>query len=249
MEQAKFDPNRDVLWCAGDLVNRGPQSLQTLRFIHSLGNAAVVVLGNHDLHLLALAYGHTAARKKDTLAKILSATDGPDLVAWLRRQKMMHTSDDKKYILAHAGLPPIWTCDQALTYANEIEKILQSDEIENFLMHMYGSEPDTWSDTLQGPARWRLITNYFTRMRFCNAVGKLELRCKLGANQPPKGYKAWFKFPNQLNDDQCVLFGHWAALNGETNNEQFIALDTACVWGGALSMLRLEDRTWFRCEC
>jgi bis(5'-nucleosyl)-tetraphosphatase (symmetrical) len=249
LEQAEFDPHQDVLWCAGDIVNRGPQSLETLRYLYALGDAAVVVLGNHDLHLLAVAYQQTSPRKKDTLKKILRADDREELLSWLRRQKLMHVSADKKYLLCHAGLPPIWSPEQALSYAREIEVLLQSEDIADFLHHMYGNQPRTWNESLQGPARWRLITNYLTRMRFCDSRGKLELDCKLGPTQAPKGYQAWYKFPHQLNDDQQLLFGHWAAVDGNTGESQFIALDTGCVWGGRLSMLRLDDKRWFRCDC
>ena len=249
LDAIEFNPAKDTLWFAGDLVNRGPQSLATLRFVQSLGKTAIVVLGNHDLHLLALAYGVTSPRNKDTLREILSAPDSDELLHWLRQQKLMHASEDNRYLLSHAGLPPIWNSTQALGYAAEVESLLRSDAIKDYLHAMYGNQPDTWDDNLPGPERWRLITNYFTRMRFCDANGKLELACKLGADQAPPGFRAWFQHTLQLQPQQKILFGHWAALDGETNNPQCIALDTGCVWGGRLSMLRLEDEQWFRSDC
>jgi len=249
LETADFNPQQDKLWFAGDLVNRGPQSLETLRFVISLGDSAVTVLGNHDLHLLAVVYGASKTRAKDTLNNILSAPDRDELITWLRRQKLLHVSADQQYLLSHAGLPPIWTCEQALGYASEIETLLQSDAINKYLHSMYGNSPDQWDNKLTGPERWRLITNYFTRMRFCNAAGRLELSCKLGPDQPPAGFRAWFHYPNQLQSQQKILFGHWATLNGITGNPQCIALDTGCVWGRQLSMLRLDDQQWYRCDC
>ncbi len=249
LDTAKFDPTNDKLWFAGDLVNRGPNSLETLRFVYSLRDIAVVVLGNHDLHLLALAFDYTKARRKDTLNTILEADDSATLIDWLRQQKLMHADVDNTHVLVHAGLPPTWSIPQALQYAAEIESVLQSNRIHEFLQNMYGNQPDTWSEKLEGPERWRLITNYLTRMRFCDAAGKMELECKLGADQAPSGYQAWYKHPRELQPQQKILFGHWAALQGITNNPQFVALDTGCVWGGQLSMLRLDDNQWFRCAC
>lgn len=249
LDQANFDPNDDQLWCAGDLVNRGPESLATLRFIKSLGPSATVVLGNHDLHLLAGATNPTQIRGKDTFKEILEAEDRNELLQWLARQKLIHLSDDQQFILVHAGIPPIWSLMEAAKYAREIEAVLQSDQAELFFQHMYGNQPDCWDDSLTGPNRWRVITNYLTRMRFCDSQGRLELDCSLGPDHTPPGYRAWFQLPHQFLPNQTVLFGHWAALNGKTGDSQFIALDTGCVWGRQLSMLRLEDRTWFRCNC
>ena len=249
LDKIHFDCNSDTLWFAGDLVNRGQQSLQTLRFVKSLGDAAVVVLGNHDLHLLAIAFGATQARNKDTVDQILQAEDRVELIQWLRQQKLCYLSADKQFVMSHAGIPPVWTVGQALNYAVEVESILQHDEITTYLSHMYGNQPDIWNAGLQGPERWRLITNYFTRMRFCDAQGKLELDCKLGPDQPPVGHLPWFHHPHKLNPQQKILFGHWAALEGQTNNPQMIALDTGCVWGGQLSAYRLEDQRWFHCSC
>ena len=249
LDQAKFDPDNDQLWCAGDLVNRGPESLATLRFIKSLGSSATVVLGNHDLHLLAAATNRKQIRGKDTFTEILNAEDREELLQWLARQKLLHFSDDQQFILVHAGIPPIWSPMEAAEYAREIEAVLQSDQAELFFQHMYGNQPDSWNDSLAGPSRWRVITNYLTRMRFCDRNGKLELECSLGPEQAPAGYRAWFQFPHQLQAHQTILFGHWASLAGKTGDSQFIALDTGCVWGRQLSMLRLDDGTWFRCNC
>lgn len=249
LEQVGFNKNTDQLWCAGDLINRGPESLETLRFIRSLEQSATIVLGNHDLHLLAAAMGQGRTKAKDTLDEILSAPDKKQLVDWLLQQKLIHTDENQQWVLVHAGIPPIWTVSQALTYAQEVENVLRSDNTNLFFANMYGNEPAVWNESLTGAERWRIITNYLTRMRFCSHNGELELTCKLGADQAPKGYEAWYKLPNKLQPEQTVLFGHWAAINGETNHPQLIALDTGCVWGRTLTLFRLDDRRRFQCDC
>ncbi len=249
LEQADFDPNSDTLWVAGDLVNRGPQSLQTLRFIYGLGDSAQIVLGNHDLHLLAIGLGYHSPRKKDTFSDILQAPDCEQLLDWLCQQPLIYRNATLPYIMVHAGIPPIWNAEQAFSFANEVETVLRSRDKGLFLQAMYGNAPDCWDFNLQGPDRWRLITNYLTRMRFCSQQGKLELVTKESADTAPEGFSPWFQFPHQLKPNETVLFGHWAALEGKTHHSQFIALDTGCVWGRQLSMLRLDDQQWFRCQC
>lgn len=243
LDSAAFDPAQDHLWLAGDLVNRGPHSLATLRFVKSLGSSAVAVLGNHDLHLLASAQGLRPASKKDTFSEVLEAPDARELLNWVRHWPLLHCA--LGYSLCHAGIPPIWTLQQAQQLAQEVEAQLRSDAYGAFLQEMYGNQPDTWSDDLTGTARWRLITNYFTRMRFCSAQGQLNLTDKESAEQSPAGFAPWFSLPHAALDAP-ILFGHWAALEGRSTHPNAIALDTGCVWGKQLSMLRLEDRVWFR---
>lgn len=243
LDSACFDPACDQLWVAGDLVNRGPDSLGALRFIKNLGQSAQVVLGNHDLHLLAVRFSQRVANKKDTLAPVLSAPDGDELFHWLRRQPLM--LEGAGFVLCHAGIPPVWSQPQALSLAKEVGKVLSSDDFAELLANMYGNQPDTWRDDLSGFERLRLIVNYFTRMRFCTRDGRLDLKAKEGIDSAPDGFAPWFNWPG-AHLAKPVLFGHWAALDGITGNPAAIALDTGCVWGKKLSMLRLDDKSWFR---
>lgn len=243
LDAARFDPASDRLWVAGDLVNRGPDSLGALRFIKNLGASAQMVLGNHDLHLLAVRYSLRPMHKKDTLQPILSAPDGDELLHWLRTQPLMH--DEMGYVLCHAGIPPVWSQAQALSLAQEVSRVLSGDNFIDLLANMYGNQPDYWQDELTGFERLRIIINYFTRMRFCGADGRLDLKAKEGPESAPKGFAPWFSWPG-AHMAKPVLFGHWAALEGVTGKPAAIALDTGCVWGKKLSMLRLEDKTWFR---
>ena len=246
LEVVKFEPSRDQLWLVGDIVNRGPQSLETLRFVKSLGSAAITVLGNHDLHLLAYASGYRQPGELDTLHSILLAKDSDELLHWLHQQPLAHYDANLDSLLVHAGVPPIWSVKKTLKYAREVEEAVRDEKTSiKFLKKMYGDLPDTWNKELQGMKRLRLITNYLTRMRFCSADGKLELGCKNGPDKPPLGYAPWFSFPNPKLRQTRVIFGHWAALKGETHNPQFIGLDTGYVWGGSLRMLRLEDNAVF----
>lgn len=242
-----FSPSRDRLWVAGDLINRGPSSLATLRYIKSLGDSAVVVLGNHDLHLLAVAFGGHGAKKKDTLQDILDAPDCEQLLDWLRQQFLCVHDQSRNLVMTHAGLPHIWSVGQALAYAGEVEAVIRSDHAGEYFSHMYGNEPARWCDTLSGMARWRAITNYFTRMRFIAEDGTLELTTKEPAENPPEGYAPWFEYSRQ--DGARVIFGHWAALEGNTGNDQFAALDTGCVWGGKLTLMNLDTGEKIHCDC
>jgi bis(5'-nucleosyl)-tetraphosphatase (symmetrical) len=246
----QFDPAKDVLWLTGDLVNRGPQSLECLRFVKSLGRAAVTVLGNHDLHLLAVAMSGGASKKKDTLASILAAPDCHELMDWLRQQPLMVMDEARQLALVHAGIFPGWTIPQARNLAREVENVLQSSECLRFLQHMYGNEPDQWADRLRGMERLRFITNAFTRMRLCKVSNKpeknhaLELRYKENVAGIPSGYAPWFtRFTAPAG--WRVLFGHWAALEAHTGVDNIIALDSGCVWGRFLTLLRIEDGAYF----
>jgi bis(5'-nucleosyl)-tetraphosphatase (symmetrical) len=238
---------QDQLWIAGDLVNRGPDSLSTLRYIKSLGKRAVVVLGNHDLHLLAVHYGAVSSKRADTLESVLTAPDCGELMHWLRKQKLMHYDPDFDAALVHAGIPPCWTIRKARKRAKEVENVLKSTLAREFFEHMYGNLPDSWSGRHEGWDRLRLITNYFTRMRFCDPNGKLDFSAKGTLESQPPGYKPWFKLPRKSPEEQNtqILFGHWAALEGVADEEHVIALDTGCVWGNKLTVYRLEDKRFF----
>lgn len=247
LDKVGFSPSRDRLWVAGDLINRGPSSLETLRYLEGLGSSVKVVLGNHDLHLLAVALGGHQARKKDTLNEILNAPDHDRLVAWLRQQKLCLHDPGRNLFMVHAGLPHIWTVAQAVQYGAEVEAVIRGRDADEYFAHMYGNQPACWHDDLQGMDRWRAITNYFTRMRFIAEDGTLELATKESADQAPGGYAPWFRFSRP--DDIRVIFGHWASLEGRTGSEQFIGLDTGCVWGGALTIMNLDSGEKIHCDC
>jgi bis(5'-nucleosyl)-tetraphosphatase (symmetrical) len=249
LEQINYHPEQDKLWFAGDLINRGEESLETLRFIKSLGNNATIVLGNHDLHLLAVSHGYGKLKRGDTLAEILTAGDRDDLMDWLRNQPLLHYDEQLNTVMTHAGIPPCWNLKKAQTLAKEVEDKLKSDSVDDFFSTMYGNKPDQWSDDLTGLDRLRAITNYLTRMRFCDENSKLDLESKEGINTANKGYAPWFNYPTKVPADCHIVFGHWAALEGKTQKERIHALDTGCVWGGSLTALRLEDRQRFSTPC
>ncbi|GGY00134.1 bis(5'-nucleosyl)-tetraphosphatase, symmetrical [Litchfieldella qijiaojingensis] len=237
LERLAFDPARDRLWLVGDLVNRGPESLTCLREVMALGDAAQVVLGNHDLHLLAVARGGADLKSKDTLAAILEAPDSGILLDWLQSRPLLLVEGE--WAMAHAGLLPQWPLSQAIELAREVERRLSSDTGGTFLERMYGNEPSRWRDDLDGIERLRFIVNAFTRMRFLDAEGRLDFSAKEGLDSAPAGFAPWFTFPR--SDDPRILFGHWAALQGRTPGSRVRAeaLDTGCVWGGSLTALNL----------
>lgn len=241
LEVIRFDPAADRLWFAGDLVNRGPDSLKTLRLVKSLGDAAESVLGNHDLHLIAIHHGLAKAKAKEGLAQVLDAPDREALMAWLVQRPMLLKNKEYRAVLTHAGIPPCWSLKQAVRYAEEVEVALRGDGLGAFLAAMYGNEPALWSDNLTGTTRLRVITNYFTRMRLCTPEGALDFDHKEGLEDMPAGYYPWFQLPPAELKNYRVLFGHWAALEGKTDSEQFIGLDTGCVWGNTLTAYRLDD--------
>ena len=244
-----FDPGADRLWFVGDLVNRGPDSLRVLRFVRALGPGAVTVLGNHDLHLLAVASGVRKATRKDSLQEVLQAEDRDDLLAWLRALPLAHRERAHPHLMVHAGVPPAWSAAEALERAAEVEVALRSDAFTDFLRHMYGNYPDRWDPGLEGWERLRVITNCLTRMRFCAADGKLDLDNKSGPADANRGFAPWFAHPGRRTADTPVLFGHWAALDGKADLPNVFALDTGCVWGGRLRALRLDDGALFHCGC
>ena len=246
LEKIQFDSNHDQLWLVGDLVNRGPDSLAVLRLVKSLGESAVIVLGNHDLHLLAVAEGVAALHPSDTLDEILHAPDRDELLFWLRHQKLLHTKNN--FLLVHAGLLPSWLANQAATLANEAEKALRGNQYVELLAHMYGNQPNHWRDDLVGYDRLRVIINAFTRLRICTDDGEMEFKFKGETQDIPRGYRPWFDVPKHASADATIIFGHWSAL-GLLCQEKIIALDTGCLWGGALTAIRLEDRAIFQVTC
>ena len=232
----------DRLWFVGDLVNRGPKSLDVLRFVRALGSRAVVVLGNHDLHLITQHEGFERARADDTFQDVLAAPDRRELLDWLRARPLMHAAGG--YVMVHAGLVPQWSISQAAGLAREVEQALVAADYRDFLANMYGSEPAQWSDALAGWDRLRAIVNAMTRMRFCTRQGKMEFRAT--GTEPPQGYAPWFAL--RPAGEPPIICGHWSAL-GLKLTAQLAALDSGCVWGGSLSALRLEDRTIHQVTC
>lgn len=242
-----FDPAVDRLWLVGDLVNRGPKSLETLRLVKSLGPAALTVLGNHDLYLLMVAEGGAKFRgKDDTLQEILDAPDCAELLAWLRHRPLCHTEGD--YCLVHAGLLPQWTAARARQLAGEVEAALQGPAYGEFVRNLWGSEPAGWSDDLTGWARLRVIVNAMTRMRFCTADGLMEFKTKGTLAKAPAGHIPWFDLPGRKSAGSVLVTGHWSAL-GLKVTPNLLALDSGCLWGGHLTAVRLEDRQVFQVDC
>ena len=246
LETICFDATVDKLWLVGDLVNRGPGSLDVLRLVKDLGDSAITVLGNHDLHLLAVAAGVAELHHSDTLDEVLNAPDSKDLMNWLRNQRLLHSEGG--YLLVHAGLLPQWSIEQAISLAHEVEQALREDNYAVFLERMYGNFPHRWDDNLTGYKRLRVIVNALTRMRICTPKGEMEFRFKGEPDKIPSGYLPWFQVPNRGSEDTAVIFGHWSAL-GLRVEKRVIALDTGCLWGGPLSALRLEDRQLFQIAC
>jgi bis(5'-nucleosyl)-tetraphosphatase (symmetrical) len=246
LDQIRFDPGTDRLWLVGDIINRGPDSLATLRFVKELGTAALTVLGNHDLHLLMVAEGCGRLHRNDTLDDILAAPDRQELLEWLRSREILHVEGD--YVLVHAGLLPSWSVSKALGLARVVEDSLRGTNFHEFCMNMYGDQPDRWSDALEGYERLRVIINAMTRMRVCTRDGKMDFSHKGPAQDIPPGYLPWFEVPGRASSDATIICGHWSAL-GLRLQENLIALDTGCLWGGSLTAVRLEDREVFQIPC
>ncbi len=234
-----FSPQADRLWLAGDLVNRGPESLAVLREVKALGNAAVSVLGNHDFHLLMVANGHAVQHDDDTLTPILDAPDCDELVAWLAARPLMVREGER--LLVHAGLLPSWTADAALACAREVETMLASSHADAFLSVLYSDEPRTWRDDLAGFDRLRAIVNACTRLRFCTAQGTMEFREKRGVDAAPSGYRPWFEHASRASGNVTVVCGHWSTVELKFN-PNLLMLDSGCLWGGTLTAVRLDDR-------
>jgi bis(5'-nucleosyl)-tetraphosphatase (symmetrical) len=243
LDEIAFSPSRDTLWLLGDLVNRGPDSAAVLRRLMGYDSAARCLLGNHDLHLLAVAHGVRPAHRLDTLDDILRAPDRPALLDWLRRQHLALrlTWQGEEFLLVHAGVLPCWDAAKTTALAGELEAVLRGADLPDFLRRMYGNEPARWDDGLQGDARLRVIVNALTRLRFCTDAGEMEFTTKDSAAAAPPGYLPWFEVPGRRTADITVAFGHWSTL-GWLGRSDVLALDTGCVWGGSLSALRLVHR-------
>jgi len=232
-----FSPSRDRLWLLGDLVNRGPSSLATLRRLQALGDAATCLLGNHDLHLLAVAHGVRPAHRHDTLAPILNAPDRDALLGWLCQQRL--AVFDAGWLMVHAGVAPQWDRADTLALAAEVEAVLRSADLPAFLHEMYGNEPARWDPALTGTARLRFTVNALTRLRFCAADGTMDFKTKDGAGAAPAGYQPWFDVPGRRTADVPIAFGHWSTL-GLLDRPQLLGLDTGCIWGGRLTAARVD---------
>ncbi|QJR80278.1 symmetrical bis(5'-nucleosyl)-tetraphosphatase [Alteromonas pelagimontana] len=248
LEKANFDPKRDRLYAVGDLVARGEDSLETVKYLMELGDRFASVQGNHDLHLLAVALGIKNSKKKDKLGPLLSSKILPDIIDWFRQFPLALAIDDN-HTLVHAGLYPGWSTSRLLAYSGEVSQVLQASNWKNLLSDMYGSSPRKWKDELTGTKRLRFIINAATRMRFLTDDRKLDFDSKGTPEETNKSLKPWFAIENpHLQTDEKIIFGHWAALNGKTQSSQFIALDTGYVWGQTMTALRLEDNAIIKVE-
>lgn len=238
LKKIQFNPDQDRLGFTGDLVNRGPKSLETLRFIKSLDDP-IVVLGNHDIFLLALAYGFFEPKLTTLLDEIIQAQDSNELLTWLRQQPLIHYDPKLSYVLTHAGIPPQWSVEQAVNYGKEVHNALRHDTFLDFLGVLEGDEPTIWKESLTGWDRLRYIVNAFTRMRFCTQTGELEFSAKMTTSPDPARFKPWFDWYQPSVD---IIFGHWASLEGHCDNPKCYAIDTGCVWNNTLTAIRVEDR-------
>jgi bis(5'-nucleosyl)-tetraphosphatase (symmetrical) len=246
LDEIRFDPARDRLWFAGDLVNRGPQSLECLRFVRSLGAAAVAVLGNHDLHLVCIAEGVQKRRARDTLQDVLAAPDREELLAWLRARPLFHVEGE--FALVHAGLLPEWSVGKARRLAAEVEYALQGPRYRELLQRMYGDTPERWDDALTGFERLRVTINAMTRLRMVDASGAMALGFKGEPGEAADHLVPWFRVASRQSADHTIVCGHWSAL-GLHLGEGVVSLDSGCVWGRALTAVRLEDRAVFSVPC
>lgn len=246
LKKIQFNPAHDRLWFVGDLINRGPGSLDVMRWMLEHQSSVVTVLGNHDLHTLVVAEGFVSAHRSDTIQSLLDAPDAPELLGWLRQQPLVHF--EHGYLMVHAGLLPEWTVDQALTLAAEVNVALQAPNYREFLQHMYGNDPKRWDDGLTGWDRLRVITNAMTRLRICSTEGEMEFKFKGELENIPNGYQPWFDLTQRASVNTPIVFGHWSALGLQHKNNVY-SLDTGCLWGGHLSAMRLEDRQIFQVPC
>ncbi|CEN55406.1 symmetrical bis(5'-nucleosyl)-tetraphosphatase [Candidatus Methylopumilus turicensis] len=246
LKKIKFNPASDKLWLVGDLINRGSGSLEVLRWVFDHQSSIVTVLGNHDLHALVVAEGFVSPHRSDTIQTLLDAPDADSLLNWLRHQPLLHVEHD--YLMVHAGLLPQWTSQIAQGLAKEVSQALSADDYREFLKHMYGNQPAQWHDALTGWDRLRVITNAMTRLRVCTQEGEMEFKFKGELVNCPKNYAPWFDLPKRASADIPVIFGHWSALGLYTQNNVF-GLDTGCLWGGALTALRLEDKAVTQVPC
>ncbi len=246
LRSVDFDTAHDRIWLVGDLVNRGTESLAALRWAREMGDRLIMVLGNHDLHLLAVAEGYVQPRRSDTLAAILAAPDRDVLLDWLRHRPLLHAEGE--WVMVHAGLLPQWNVTQARQLAAEVEAVLRADDYRDFLAQMYGNTPTRWRSDLRGINRLRLITNVMSRLRFCSTEGEIEFDHKGSPEDCPAGFSPWYAVPTRASIDTTVVFGHWSAL-GYRQEHNAIALDSGCLWSGSLTALRLEDQRVFQLPC
>ena len=246
LKKIQFNPAHDRLWFVGDLINRGPGSLDVMRWMLEHQSSVVTVLGNHDLHTLVVSEGFVSAHRSDTIQSLLDAPDAPELLDWLRKQPLVHF--EHGYLMVHAGLLPEWTVDQAMELGAEVHLALQAPNYREFLQHMYGNDPKRWDDDLTGWDRLRVITNAMTRLRICSADGEMEFKFKGELQNIPDGYQPWFELGHRASVNTPIVFGHWSALGLQHKNNVY-SLDTGCLWGGHLTAMRLEDRQIFQVPC
>ncbi len=239
LDALSLDPDRDELWLVGDLVNRGPRSAEVLRLARSLGDHVVVVLGNHDLHLIALAYGNQARATDRALRAVLAAPDATELVDWLRQQHLAYYRPELNTLMVHAGIPPAWDPLQTVKLAREVEQVLRGPGCRAFMAELYGDEPDRWVPGLAGPERLRFITSALTRIRYCSPDGRLDFTETGPPGQQRPGLVPWFEMPGRASGTVRVVFGHWSSL-GLVQRDRLLALDTGCVWGRRLTAVRLD---------
>lgn len=239
LSKISFSAKRDRLWFVGDLVNRGPQSLETLEFVISLGKCATTVLGNHDIHLIACYTGHKSCKKESSLTPILQSPDVETLINWLRFQPLMHTDTEIGHSMIHAGLLPQWDLNTARLCAAEVELELRSNQFDQFIGRVYGDDPPQWNDKLTGIERLRVITNAFTRLRFCDQDGAMNFEYKGPPGTQPVELRPWFQWPHRKSKDDSLIFGHWSAL-GLYQGNNILAIDSGCLWGGSLTAARID---------
>ena len=252
LRECGFDARRDRLWFAGDLVNRGPRSLEVLRFVTDLGDRAHVVLGNHDLHLVASHRGIRRPRARDTFHDVLDAADGEALVDWLRGRPMLHRDPERRFVMVHAGIPPAWTIDEGVCLGSELSEALRGPDHSWLLSGMYGNKPDRWRDSLAGLDRLRFVTNAFTRMRYCHADGRLDFSETLPPGAQDASLVPWYTLRDADADGARIVFGHWATLQLLAPLPRSLHVrhvDSGCVWGGSLTALRLDDDREFSVPC
>jgi bis(5'-nucleosyl)-tetraphosphatase (symmetrical) len=250
LDKIKFDTSADTLWFCGDIINRGPKSLETIRFIKSLNDSAITILGNHDLHFLAVASASNKPSKYDTFSDILNADDRLELIEWLRFQKLFHHDPELNISIVHAGIPIQWTIEDAKKFSMEMEGILQSEKSTEFFQHMYGNYPPEWKDSLTGWDRYRFITNVFTRMRYCDAEGRPDFKFKGDIGTQPDHLIPWFMHKDRLTKQDDIIFGHWSTLSN-VKQKNIYAIDTGCLWSQSLTALRIdtEEKERIQIDC
>jgi bis(5'-nucleosyl)-tetraphosphatase (symmetrical) len=246
LQKIGFQPQMDNLWLVGDVINRGSGSLEMLRWIYRHRHRVVMVLGNHDLHALAVAEGYVPTHASDTLQALLDAPDAGELFGWLRQQPLVYRTDT--YLMVHAGLLPQWSADDAVRLATEVQQALRGNGYHDFLSQMYGNQPVRWDESLAGVDRLRLITNAMTRLRTCTPQGEMNFKFSGELMDVPAGYIPWFDVPGRRSADTAIICGHWSAL-GLVQRSDLYALDTGCLWGGRLTAMRLEDKVIFQVPC